>query len=127
MIVYLCSCEFATDDADWFDGHLDEHPGHCPVAERRVRRDRPAGHRPGLVLAHPGRHDRRRRALPRRPDAEIWWPSITGSPYAGQIWAIEIELTAKHADRTAAIMTGLSAPAGYTHVYYLTAPPRAAS
>ena len=40
---------------------------------------------------------------------------------------IEIELTAKHADRTAAIMTGLSAPAGYTHVYYLTAPPRAAS
>jgi hypothetical protein len=29
---------------------------------------------------------------------------------------------AKHADRTAAIMAGLTAPAGYAHVYYLTAP-----
>ena len=57
-----------------------------------------------------------------RPDAEIWWPSITASPHAGQIWAIEIELTAKHADRTAAIMAELTTPAGYAHVYYLTAP-----
>ncbi|HEV2260329.1 MAG TPA: hypothetical protein VGS06_45060, partial [Streptosporangiaceae bacterium] len=56
-----------------------------------------------------------------RPDAEIWWPSIAASPYAGQIWAIEIELTAKHADRTAAILAGLTAPAGYAHVYYMTA------
>jgi hypothetical protein len=72
-------------------------------SERRIRRVGPAA----------GTH---------RPDAEIWWPSIAGSPYAGQIWAVEIELTAKHADRTAAIMAGLTAPAGYTHVYYLTAP-----
>ena len=72
-------------------------------SERRIRRAGPAA----------GTH---------RPDAEIWWPSITASPYAGQIWAVEIELTAKHADRTAAIMAGLTAPAGYTHVYYLTAP-----
>jgi hypothetical protein len=72
-------------------------------SERRIRRAGPAA----------GTH---------RPDAEIWWPSIAASPYAGQIWAIEIELTAKHADRTAAIMAGLTAPAGYTHVYYLTAP-----
>ena len=28
MIVYLCSCGFATDDPDWFDDHQDEHPGH---------------------------------------------------------------------------------------------------
>lgn len=21
MIIYLCSCGFATDDPDWFDGH----------------------------------------------------------------------------------------------------------
>jgi hypothetical protein len=61
-------------------------------------------------------------ATARRPDAEIHWPSITASPHAGQIWAVEIELTPKHADRTDAIMAALTAPAGYTHVYYLTAP-----
>ena len=72
-------------------------------SERRIRRAGPAA----------GTH---------RPDAEIWWPSIAASPYAGQIWAVEIELTAKHADRTAAIMAGLTAPAGYAHVYYMTAP-----
>jgi len=27
------------------------------------------------------------------PDAEIHWPSLDGSPYGGQIWAIEAELT----------------------------------
>jgi len=57
-----------------------------------------------------------------RPDAEIWWPSIPASPYAGQIWAIEVELTAKHAARIAQIMDGLTAPAGYAGVIYLTAP-----
>ena len=57
-----------------------------------------------------------------RPDAEIWWPSIAASPYAGQVWAIEVELTAKHAARTAAIMADLTAPAGYAQVLYLTAP-----
>ncbi len=72
-------------------------------SERRIRRKGPAA----------GTH---------RPDAEIWWPSIPASPYAGQIWAVEIELTAKHAARTAAIMTELTAPPGYNHVYYLTAP-----
>ena len=29
------------------------------------------------------------------PDAEIHWPSIDGGPYAGQVWAIEVELTPK--------------------------------
>ena len=36
MIVYLCSCGFATDDPDWFGDHLDEHPGHH---QRRMVRD----------------------------------------------------------------------------------------
>jgi hypothetical protein len=36
MIIYLCSCGFATDDPDWFDGHRDEHPGHY---QRRMVRD----------------------------------------------------------------------------------------
>ena len=73
-------------------------------SERRIRRKGPAG----------GTH---------RPDAEIWWPSIPASPYAGQVWALEIELTAKHAARTAAIMAELTASAGYARVVYLTAPP----
>lgn len=27
-MIYLCSCGFATDDRDWLDDHLDDHPGH---------------------------------------------------------------------------------------------------
>jgi hypothetical protein len=26
--IRLCSCGFATDDRDWLDGHLFEHPDH---------------------------------------------------------------------------------------------------
>ena len=72
------------------------------------------------------------------PDAEIHWPSLDGSPYAGQIWAIEAELTAKPLARTAGIMQNLlartsdyapSAPPGrgarYAQVIYLTARPAA--
>jgi hypothetical protein len=54
------------------------------------------------------------------------WPSIPASAYAGQIWAIEIELTAKHAARTEQIMAALTAGAGYARAVYLTAPPRGA-
>jgi len=72
-------------------------------SERRIRHTRPA-------------------VGPHRPDAEIWWPSIPASPHAGQVWAIEVELTAKHAARTAAIMADLTAPAGYARVVYLAAP-----
>jgi hypothetical protein len=58
------------------------------------------------------------------PDAEIHWPSTHSSPYAGQVWAVEVELTAKAAGRTAAIMAGLlAAPARYAQVLYLAAPP----
>ena len=70
------------------------------------------------------------------PDAEIHWPSLDGSPYAGQIWAIEAELTAKPLARTAGIMQNLLArtsdygphsPPGraarYAQVIYLTAQP----
>ena len=47
-------------------------------SERRLRAEQPAAGRKGHV-----------------PDAEIHWPSIEGSPYAGQVWAIEVELTPK--------------------------------
>ena len=69
------------------------------------------------------------------PDAEIHWPSLDGSPYAGQIWAIEAELTPKPLARTAGIMRamltrtsdyGPADPAGldarYAQIVYLTAP-----
>ena len=41
--------------------------------------------------------------------------------HAGQVWAIETELTPKTAARTAVIMAGLAA-AGYDRILYYTAP-----
>jgi hypothetical protein len=75
---------------------------HC---ERRLRAEQPAVGRHGHI-----------------PDAEIHWPSIEASPYAGEVWAIEVELTPKPAARTARIMTGLLAPMSYAQVIYLTGP-----
>ena len=46
------------------------------------------------------------------PDAEVHWPDVAGSPYPGECWAVEVELTPKGTARTAAIMTGLLARAG---------------
>jgi len=43
------------------------------------------------------------------PDAEVHWPAVAGSAYPEECWAIEAELTAKPAARTAQIMTGLLA------------------
>jgi hypothetical protein len=73
--------------------------------ERRLRADRPAAGRGGHI-----------------PDAEIHWPSIAGSPYAGQVWAIEVELTPKPIERTTRIMTELLTPMRYAQVVYLTDP-----
>jgi hypothetical protein len=56
------------------------------------------------------------------PDAEVHWPSLQDSPYAGQIWAIEVELTAKPVARTTAIMTELIWANRYAAIVYLTSP-----
>ena len=69
------------------------------------------------------------------PDAEIHWPSLDDSPYAGQIWAIEAELTPKPLARTTGIMRAMltragdydhTGPAGltarYARIVYLCAP-----
>ncbi len=56
------------------------------------------------------------------PDAEIHWPSTGTSPHAGQVWAVEAELTPKPAARTMRIMAGLLSPPRYAQVIYLTAP-----
>jgi hypothetical protein len=70
-------------------------------SERRIRRKGP----------YAGRH---------LPDAEVWWPAVPGG-HAGLVWAIETELTAKTAARTAAVLAGLAA-AGYDRILYFTAP-----
>ena len=83
----------------WADGRAWWH------SERRLRAGQPAAGRREHV-----------------PDAEIHWPSIDGSPYAGQVWAIEVELTPKPVARTTGIMAGLLSPMRYATVVYLTAP-----
>ena len=83
----------------WEAGHAWWH------SERRLRAEVPAAGRRAHVS-----------------DAEIHWPSIDQSPYAGQVWAVEVELTPKPAERTARIMTGLLSPLRYAQVIYLTAP-----
>jgi hypothetical protein len=83
----------------WATGHAWWH------SERRLRAEIPAAGRRAHVA-----------------DAEIHWPSIEGSPYAGQVWAIEAELTPKPVDRTVRIMAGLLSPMRYAQVIYLTAP-----
>jgi hypothetical protein len=64
-------------------------------SERRLRAAQPAAGRSGHV-----------------PDAEIHWPSLQASPHAGQVWAVEVELTPKPVDRTCRIMAGLLSPCG---------------
>ena len=66
----------------------------------------------------PGRRGHREHV----PDAEIHWPSLDGSPHAGQVWAIEVELTPKLLARTSRIMTELLTGPRYARVVYLTAP-----
>jgi hypothetical protein len=55
-------------------------------------------------------------------DAEIRWPSLDGAQFAGQTWAVEVELTPKPAARTARIMTGLLSRRAYGQVVYLASP-----
>jgi hypothetical protein len=59
---------------------------------------------------------------PHRPDGEVHWPSVDGSPHAGLVWAIEVELTPKPINRTLAIMTALADQATYSLVLYYAAP-----
>ncbi len=84
---------------------------------------------PDWETARPWWHSERRirarhsaAGAPHRPDAEIHWPSLAGVPHAGQMWAVEVELTPKPIARTTAIMTALTAPAAYGRVIYFAAP-----
>jgi hypothetical protein len=81
----------------------------------------------GYAWWHSERRLRAAQPVPARaghlPDAEIHWPSLETSPYAGQVWAVEVELTPKPLPRTAQIITGLLTSARYAQVIYLAAPP----
>jgi hypothetical protein len=55
------------------------------------------------------------------PDAEIIWPSLPGSPRAGQTWAVEVEMSPKANATIQAILSGLLAQP-YAHIAYLCAP-----
>ncbi len=46
------------------------------------------------------------------PDAEVHWPDTGSADWAGECWAIEVELTAKTVSRTTAIMRELLARTG---------------
>jgi hypothetical protein len=46
------------------------------------------------------------------PDAEVHWPDAAPVAWAGECWAIEVELTAKTVSRTTAIMRELLARTG---------------
>jgi hypothetical protein len=72
--------------------------------ERRLRGDRPGVGVPGHVS-----------------DAEILWPSIPGSPRAGETWCVEAELTPKPLARAQRIMAGLLSQS-YASVFYLCSP-----
>jgi hypothetical protein len=82
----------------WADGRAWWH------SERRLLAEHPR---------HKGGHN---------ADAEIHWPSIDGSPYADQIWAIEVELSPKQIERTTEIIIGMLSSGKYATVVYLTAP-----
>jgi hypothetical protein len=72
--------------------------------ERRLRGERPGVGQPGHV-----------------PDAEILWPSVPGSPRAGETWAVETELTPKSLARTQKIISQLLTEP-YAQVMYVCAP-----
>jgi hypothetical protein len=72
--------------------------------ERELRAERPGVGQPGHVA-----------------DAEVLWPSVPGSPRAGETWAVEVELTPKALARVQRIMSGLLGQQ-YSQVMYACAP-----
>jgi hypothetical protein len=70
--------------------------------------------------AHPRRPPRPRRHRARRGRGNAL--ARNRGQYAGQVWAVAVELTPKPAARTARIMNGLLSPPRYAQVVYLTSP-----
>lgn len=45
-MIRVCACGFATDDPEWFSGHLFEHPGHNERDSSRYRAEAINARRP---------------------------------------------------------------------------------
>jgi hypothetical protein len=78
------------------------------VTEVRLAVERTAAYRDGGAAWRSERRIRTLIGFPPRdehvPDGEVSWPADSGLPWAGQAWAIEVELSRKPAARIVAIM-----------------------
>jgi hypothetical protein len=89
------------------------------VAAARLALEAAAGYRAGGAHWRSERHLRARLgskvgSRAHLPDAEVHWPEESGQPpaWAGECWAIEVELTPKTVSRTTAIMRELLSRTG---------------
>ena len=119
------------------DRHRARFPRAAPGAgaagahPRRAGRPAVAGDRPGLVqraglvafrTAAARRPARGRPAPGTCRTRRSTGPAFPAAAYAGQVWAVEVELTPKPIARTTRIMGGLLTTMQYAQVIYLTAP-----
>jgi len=113
-VIYLCSCGFGTDDREWLQGHLSEHPGHHERPASRLLIAAPA------VLANvaqrPGGHcDMETRGCRNLPAAMRSWRQRPGGALTNsQAPSAETLCDAPVANgrRLPAIMRPSAAPAG---------------
>ncbi len=78
------------------------------VTDVRLALERTSAYREGGASWSPERQILARLGTPAReehvPDGEVRWPAGCGLPWAGQTWAVEVELSRKSTERTARIM-----------------------
>jgi hypothetical protein len=78
------------------------------LTDVRLAIERTAGYRDGGASWRSERRVRSQLGSPSReehvPDAEVHWPAGGASAWAGEIWAVEVELSSKTIERTATIM-----------------------
>jgi hypothetical protein len=78
------------------------------VTDVRLAVERTPAFRAGGAVWRPERQIRGQLGIPAPdehvPDGEVHWPAGSGLPWAGQIWAVEVELTRKTVTRAAGIM-----------------------
>src|SRR5215469_7268176 len=78
------------------------------VTDVRLALERTSAYRDGGASWHPERRILARLGYPSReahvPDGELRWPASGGSPWTGQTWAVEVELSRKTIARIAEVM-----------------------
>ena len=126
MTVYLCSCGFATDDGDWFDGHQFQHPDHyrrVPAPSWQAGTSEPAlsvpvapGRAHDVARLTAGELERTRREL--QASLALARPgSLARAPILAQLAAIDAELAGRAADRPDGLPGSSSLP-GYMQSGY---------